>query len=105
MRGASVSAVRPERCANALEAITRGTNDGLAIALGVASVLISFIGLMAMADGILGSLCEAVRPPALPRAARAHTRATGRLIVPRAHLDAATHAESTARRRSWVSRW
>jgi hypothetical protein len=61
MRGASINAVRPERCANALEAITRGTSDGLAIALGVASVLISFIGLMAMADGILGALCGAVR--------------------------------------------
>ena len=53
----SIDAVRPPKCASALEAIARGTNDGLQISLGVASVLISFIGLMAMADGILGWCC------------------------------------------------
>ena len=32
----SINAVRPEKCANVLEAISRGTYDGLQIALGEA---------------------------------------------------------------------
>lgn len=33
-------------------------SESLSSPVGVASVLISFIGLMAMADGILGALCK-----------------------------------------------
>ena len=40
--------------ANALEAITNGTTDGLKLAVNVAAMLIVFISLMALANTILG---------------------------------------------------
>ena len=37
-----------------LEAISRGVNDGTAIAIGVAANLIAIIGLVAFANGVVG---------------------------------------------------
>ena len=53
-----------ERDANALGAIARGTVDGLHLALNVAAMLISFIALIYLVDGIFARR----QPP--PRAAR-----------------------------------
>jgi CNT family concentrative nucleoside transporter len=39
---------------NLLDAVTKGTTDGLHLALNVAAMLISFLALIALADGILG---------------------------------------------------
>ena len=44
-----------ERDANALGAISRGTSDGLNLAINVAAMLISFIALIYLFDGILGA--------------------------------------------------
>jgi concentrative nucleoside transporter, CNT family len=43
-----------DRPANVLDAATKGTTDGLFLALNVAAMLISFLALVALADGILG---------------------------------------------------
>ncbi len=40
--------------ANALEAITNGTTDGLKLAINVGAMLLVFIALMALANGVLG---------------------------------------------------
>jgi CNT family concentrative nucleoside transporter len=45
-----------ERDANALGALSRGTIDGLHLALNVAAMLISFIAMIYLADGIMGAL-------------------------------------------------
>lgn len=41
---------------NALEAITNGTTDGLKLAVNVGAMLIVFIALMALANGVLGGI-------------------------------------------------
>ena len=43
---------------NALEAITNGTTDGLKLAVNVGAMLLVFIALMALANGILGGIGE-----------------------------------------------
>ena len=43
-----------DRATNLLDAVTKGTTDGLHLALNVAAMLISFLALIALADGILG---------------------------------------------------
>jgi len=43
-----------EKEANFLGAISRGTSDGLQLAINVGAMLISFIALIALTDGILG---------------------------------------------------
>src|SRR5713226_1245521 len=45
-----------EKEENLLGAISRGTTDGLHLALNVAAMLISFLALVALADGILGGI-------------------------------------------------
>ena len=45
-----------EQDANALGAISRGTSDGLNLAINVAAMLISFIALIYLCDGILGGI-------------------------------------------------
>src|SRR5262249_33496526 len=45
-----------EKSANVLGAIARGTTDGLYLALNVAAMLIAFLALIALADGILGGI-------------------------------------------------
>jgi CNT family concentrative nucleoside transporter len=45
-----------ERDANALGAIARGTTDGLNLAINVGAMLISFIALIYLVDGIFGAL-------------------------------------------------
>ncbi len=43
-----------ERPANVLDAATKGTTDGLFLALNVAAMLISFLAIIALMDGVLG---------------------------------------------------
>jgi CNT family concentrative nucleoside transporter len=43
-----------ERAGNALEAIAVGTLEGLKLTLNIAAMLIAFLGLIALADGLLG---------------------------------------------------
>ena len=45
--------LRP-RCLAVVEAISRGVNDGTAIAIGVAANLIAIIGLVAFLNGVVG---------------------------------------------------
>jgi CNT family concentrative nucleoside transporter len=46
-----------------VDALIRGTSDGLAIVLNVAATLIVFVALVAMVNGILGSLGEVAGAP------------------------------------------
>src|SRR5271154_7390799 len=48
--------VDAEKKENLLGAITRGTTDGLHLALNIAAMLISFLALIALTDGILGGV-------------------------------------------------
>ncbi len=43
-----------ERPSNVLDAATKGTTDGLFLALNVAAMLISFLAIIALVDGLLG---------------------------------------------------
>ena len=45
-----------ERDSNVLDAVAKGTTDGLHLALNVAAMLISFLALIALVDGILGGM-------------------------------------------------
>jgi len=45
---------KEERASNVLEAAAKGTSDGLGLALNVAAMLISFLALVALANGVLG---------------------------------------------------
>ncbi len=54
--GTELAADAMPRDENALGAIARGTIDGLHLALNVGAMLISFIALIALANGILGGL-------------------------------------------------
>src|ERR1017187_9568363 len=48
--------VGAEKSENLLGAIARGTTDGLGLALNIAAMLISFLALIALANGILGGV-------------------------------------------------
>src|SRR6516162_9821259 len=48
--------VEQEKSENLLGAIARGTTDGLHLALNIAAMLISFLALIALANGILGGI-------------------------------------------------
>jgi CNT family concentrative nucleoside transporter len=48
--------VAAEKSENLLGAISRGTTDGLYLSLNIAAMLISFLALIALADGILGGV-------------------------------------------------
>ena len=48
--------VGAEKRENLLGAIARGTTDGLGLALNIAAMLISFLALIALANGILGGI-------------------------------------------------
>ena len=52
----SAEEVEAEKSENLLGAISRGTTDGLHLALNIAAMLISFIALIALANGILGGI-------------------------------------------------
>jgi concentrative nucleoside transporter, CNT family len=55
--GAKLEGVEFEaRDSNVLDAIAKGTTDGLHLALNVAAMLISFLALIALLDGILGGV-------------------------------------------------
>ncbi len=51
-----VATVHLEKDANALGALSRGTTDGLNLAINVAAMLISFIAMIYLLDGILGGV-------------------------------------------------
>src|SRR5438270_6285311 len=51
-----LSATEEEKTENFLGAISRGTIDGLHLALNVAAMLISFLALIALSNGILGGI-------------------------------------------------
>jgi CNT family concentrative nucleoside transporter len=48
--------IAAEKTENLLGAIARGTTDGLSLALNIAAMLISFLALIALANGILGGI-------------------------------------------------
>jgi CNT family concentrative nucleoside transporter len=52
----SAEAEKAEKEENLLGAIARGTTDGLHLALNIAAMLISFLALIALTDGILGGI-------------------------------------------------
>jgi CNT family concentrative nucleoside transporter len=54
--GLDVDSAATPRDANILGAISRGTTDGLHLALNVAAMLIAFLALIALANGILGGI-------------------------------------------------
>ena len=54
--GLDVDAAETPRDANVLGAISRGTTDGLHLALNVGAMLIAFLALIALANGILGGV-------------------------------------------------
>src|SRR5713101_7173577 len=51
-----VQMVEMERDKNALAALTRGTTDGLSLALNVAAMLITFIAMIYLVDGLFGAV-------------------------------------------------
>ncbi len=55
-----------ERDVNALAAISRGTVDGLHLALNVAAMLISFIALIYLVDGCFGAASNWLAPHGIP---------------------------------------
>ena len=55
-----------ERDVNALAAISRGTVDGLHLALNVAAMLISFIALIYLVDGCFGAVSNWLSPHGIP---------------------------------------
>jgi concentrative nucleoside transporter, CNT family len=55
-----VDMVEMPRDANMLGAISRGTTDGLHLALNVGAMLVSFLALIALANGILGGIHNAL---------------------------------------------
>jgi len=52
----AIDAVEMPRDANFLGAISRGTTDGLHLALNVAAMLVSFLALIALTNGLLGGI-------------------------------------------------
>jgi CNT family concentrative nucleoside transporter len=52
----SANEVMLEKSENLLGAVARGTTDGLNLALNIAAMLISFIALVALANGLLGGI-------------------------------------------------
>src|SRR6476660_6444268 len=52
---------KTEKEENLLGAIARGTTDGLHLALNIAGMLISFLGLIALTNGIMGGIHNYVR--------------------------------------------
>ena len=83
------SAVSFERQdANSMVAITRGTLDGLQLLLNIVAMLIVFVALVALANGILGAL------PAVNGAALTLERVFGWLFAPLAWLIGVPAAEA-----------
>jgi len=52
----SADEVGAEKAENLLGAIARGTTDGLGLALNIAAMLIAFLALIALANGVLGGI-------------------------------------------------
>ena len=51
---------------NVLDAVAKGTTDGLRLALNVAAMLISFLALIALLDGILGGVHNLLAAHGMP---------------------------------------
>jgi concentrative nucleoside transporter, CNT family len=65
--GAMLEGVEFEaRDSNVLDAISKGTTDGLHLALNVAAMLISFLALIALLDGILGGVHNLLAAHGMP---------------------------------------
>jgi concentrative nucleoside transporter, CNT family len=65
--GAKLEGVEFEaRDSNVLDAISKGTTDGLHLALNVAAMLISFLALIALLDGILGGVHNILAAHGMP---------------------------------------
>jgi concentrative nucleoside transporter, CNT family len=62
LTGGRVELPQLEKDPNALGALSRGTIDGLHLALNVAAMLISFIAMIYLLDGILGALHNGLAP-------------------------------------------
>ena len=45
---------------NIIDAASRGASDGLQLALNIGAMLIAFIGLIALVNGILGAACTVI---------------------------------------------
>ena len=98
-----------ERGSNVLDAAAKGTIDGLHLALNVAAMLISFLAIVALIDGILGGVHNVLAahgfawfPASLETDFRCHFRACGvghRSTVARLrrHWQPAGHAHGTER--------
>jgi CNT family concentrative nucleoside transporter len=71
---------------NVIDAAARGAGDGLLLALNVAAMLIAFIGLIALVNGILGSIAPGLSMQAV----------LGRVFAPVAWLLGVTWADSAA---------
>ena len=61
-----------EKHENLLGAIARGTGDGLHMALNIGAMLIAFLALIALLDGIMGGIHNHHR--VVPREPRRHSR-------------------------------
>jgi concentrative nucleoside transporter, CNT family len=74
--------VTAEKNENLLGAIARGTSDGLNLALNVAAMLISFLALIALANGILGGVHNGLAHHGVPWFPTSLERILGTVFAP-----------------------
>lgn len=74
--------VAAEQKENLLGAIARGTTDGLYLALNIAAMLISFLALIALTNGILGGMHNALAHVGIPWFPASLERILGVLFAP-----------------------
>jgi CNT family concentrative nucleoside transporter len=78
--------VTAEKSENLLGAIARGTTDGLHLALNIAAMLISFLALIALANGILGGIHNVLANHGVEWFPRSLQQILGTLLAPVAWL-------------------
>jgi concentrative nucleoside transporter, CNT family len=78
--------VEQEKSENLLGAIARGTTDGLHLALNIAAMLISFLALIALANGILGGIHNVLANHGVSWFPRSLQQILGTLLAPVAWL-------------------
>jgi CNT family concentrative nucleoside transporter len=78
--------VAAEKNENVLGAIARGTTDGLHLSLNIAAMLISFLALIALADGILGGIHNGLTHVGITRFPASMESIFGTLFAPIAWL-------------------
>jgi concentrative nucleoside transporter, CNT family len=81
-----VEVAKLEKDPNALGALSRGTIDGLHLALNVAAMLISFIAVIYLCDGILGSLHNWLASHSMPHFPSSLEQIFGWILAPIAWL-------------------